>query len=456
VPSDAPALFPYQETGAAWLSAKRHALLADEMGLGKSAQVITAADALKIERILILCPASVRQNWIREFTKFSSRGLPSAALLTGAQATTLPAVDILTCSYDLACKPTIASSLKHWLTSAPNSLLVLDECHFLKSVGAGRTHAVLAKGGLIHAAYRTWALSGTPAPNNVSELYPLLRCFGRWGASYNDFVARFCTTRPSPHPPGYAICGHKDIQGFRALVAPVILRRRKKEVMKDLPAVTFSEVTVEAAPVDEHAAFPNFMFTGREQELRDKLTADRATIEKLVASPDPLPGLAASAKSVSTLRRYVGLQKVPAVIDLVKDELDSGLDKVIIFAIHRDVVEGLRKGLQKYGAVTVYGGTPPVKRDHNIARFMTEKKCRVFIAHPTAVIGTNLTSACIVLMLECDWVPGNNAQAIDRAIRIGQTRPVLVRYVVLAGDEMDRRVQQVLRRKTSDLVRIFD
>jgi SWI/SNF-related matrix-associated actin-dependent regulator 1 of chromatin subfamily A len=450
-------LFHYQVEGAAWLAGKRHALLADEMGLGKSAQVITAADALEIERILVLCPASVRQNWTREFTKFSSRGLPSAALLTGAQSTTLPAVDILTCSYDLACKPTIASSLKHWLTSRSNSLLVLDECHFLKSTTAGRTHAVLAKDGLIHAAHRTWALSGTPAPNNVSELYPLLRCFGAWRDSYGAFVERFCRTRPTPHPPGFTVCGHRDVEGFRELIRPVLLRRKKVDVMKDLPAILFSDVTIQACAVDEHAAFPHLMFTGREQELRDTLARDRLLIDAMVGSGKMTEMVPAVAKSVSTLRRYVGLQKIQGVVDLVTDELSGGLDKIVIFAIHKAVIEELRTKLAAFKPVTLYGATPAEKRQANIDKFTTDKRCRVFIGNVLAAgTGINLTSACNVLMVEPDWVPGNNAQAVMRVHRIGQTRPVLVRYVLLAGDELDRRVQQVLRRKTKDLVAVFD
>lgn len=224
--------------------------------------------------------------------------------------------------------------------------------------------------------------------------------------------------------------------------------------MKDLPAVTFSEVTVQAGPVDMLVCFPHYVLRGREQQFSEQLVADRAALEKLVGQS--APDFAPAAKSVSTLRKYLGLQKVRAVVDLVADELDSGLDKIILFAHHKDVIEGLRTGLSRFKPVTVYGGTPAAKRDYNVERFQTELKCRVFIGHPIATVGVNLTAACSVMMVEPDWVPGNNQQAIDRAIRIGQTRPVLVRFVMLENDELDRRIQQVLARKTRDLVQVFD
>lgn len=398
-------------------------------------------------------------NWLRELQKFSQRGLSSAALLTGAQATTLPAVDILTCSYDLACRPTINSSLRQWLTARPkNNVLVLDEVHFLKSVSAVRSHAVLARDGLIHHAARTWALSGTPAPNHVAELYPILRCFGVWRDSYDAFVRRFCTTRPSPHPPGYAICGHQNIPEFRALIAPHMLRRKKSEVMTELPPILFSDVTVPATEFSLGVVYPEYTVTRRVPELLEKLKHDRELVDAMVAPgmKDVSP-LAALATSVSTLRKWTGMLKIKGVADLVADELNGGLDKVVLFAIHKAVIEGLREALVAFNPVILYGGTPAAKRDRNIDKFQKDPKCRVFIGQVLAAgVGINLTSACNVMVVEPDWVPGNNAQAVMRVHRIGQTRPVLVRYVLLEGDELDKRVQRVLRRKTQDLVAVFD
>ena len=163
------------------------------------------------------------------------------------------------------------------------------------------------------------------------------------------------------------------------------------------------------------------------------------------------------APSLATLRRYLGLQKVKSVIDLVNDEFQSGLEKIVIFAIHQAVIEELRVGLRRHGAVTLYGGTAPATRERNIKKFQTDLRCKVFIGNIMAAgVGINLTAAHQVLFVEQDWVPANNAQAAMRVHRIGQTKPVSVRIAMLDGDELDRKVQMALRRKTVDLVAAFD
>jgi SWI/SNF-related matrix-associated actin-dependent regulator 1 of chromatin subfamily A len=370
---------------------------------------------------------------------------------------------LVACSYDLATDPSNNSKLRAWMSSAVAALLILDEVHFCKSADAQRSHAVLGKDGIIHAAARTWALSGTPAPNNLAELFPLLRCFGEWRGSYDHYVSRFCKTRSTPFGP--QIVGNQNIPEFRKLIAPIILRRKKEEVMKDLPPILFSDVTVPAGPVDTEICFPEFFIhKARIPDFQVALDTQRATMEAAVkmlgTGADGMKLLEAfNEGKVSTLRRYVGLQKCHPVIDMVKDELNSGLDKIVLFAVHRDVIETLRQGLAKFGAVTLYGGTDPARRQRNVDKFARDPKCRVFIGNIQAAgVGIDgLQNQCAAVMfVEQDWVPGHNAQAAMRVHRIGQTRPVNVRVALLDGDELDRRIQFALRRKTKDLVAAFD
>jgi SNF2 family DNA or RNA helicase len=128
----------------------------------------------------------------------------------------------------------------------------------------------------------------------------------------------------------------------------------------------------------------------------------------------------------------------------------------VIFAIHRDVIENMRVGLRQFGAVCLYGGTDPEKRQKNIDRFQNNPKCRVFIGNIHAA-GTaiTLTAAHHVTFIEQDWVPGNNAQAVMRCHRIGQENPVSVRFIVLDGT-LDAKIGYILKRKTADLTHIFD
>lgn len=372
---------------------------------------------------------------------------------------------ILTCSYDLATRPGINAELRAWLSGSRNTRLIPDEVHFLKSIDAGRSHAVLARGGLAACATGIWALSGTPAPNNLGECWPLLRVFGAYRNSYDAFIAQFCTTRHTPY--GDVITGNKNIPEFRQLIAPWILRRLMKDVMPEMPPIRFDDVTVAAGPVDVEVFFPEyFMIQNRGNELKELIEKQRATLQAMVdlmgtgATGLESIGAALGENSpVSTLRRYVGLQRVQGVIDLVTDEFASGLDKIVIFCIHRDVIESLRVGLAKFGAVTLYGGTNPKTRQRNVDKFANDPKCRVFIGNIQAAgvaIDGLQKQCCEVLLLEKYGVPGWMAQAIMRVRRTGQTRPVRVRSVRLHNDDLFNRVEAALYRKTRDLVAAFD
>lgn len=296
------------------------------------------------------------------------------------------------------------------------------------------------------------------------DLWPMLYVSNTTSLKYEAFTARFCTGRKTHF--GWKITGanHDRIPELKSLLAKIMLRRRKSDVLKDLPEITYSSVTVEPGPVDlEIKIYELWRRAGGDEKLRKivdqqevALTTAMATL-KQSRTPlrDLLPVLTGMEKSLSELRQYTGLAKCPAIIDLVTQELSGGMDKIVIFAVHKCVIETLREGLRKFGAVTLYGGTPPGKRQINIDKFQNNPKCRVFIANIRAA-GTSvtLTAACEALFVECDWTPANNAQAAMRVHRIGQTRPVRVRYAGLV-DSTDEKVMDALRRKTRDELAIF-
>jgi SWI/SNF-related matrix-associated actin-dependent regulator 1 of chromatin subfamily A len=453
------ALFDYQKAGAEWLTKGRVRLLADEMGLGKSAQAIAAADTIGATRILVLCPAVARINWTREWAKFSQRSLTCGAILKAKDSTKpLPAVTI--CSYDLATTAAVCSKL----SAVAWHVIVLDEAHFLKNPKAKRTKAVLGK--ICQSTERLWALTGTPAPNYPNELYPLLRVFGVWRDNYWAFVERFCTVRDTDF--GKQITGGRNIDELRALLAPVMLRRKKDEVMKDLPPLLFTDVAVEATPLTDDALmmyFSNYLSWPADKRVKvfyDTMAKDQKKLDTLCndigmtnGSMKILEGL---DKQITTLRRYIGLQKCPEVIKTIRAEIEAGAyEKIVIFAVHKDVMETLREGLKDLGAVMLWGGTPPVKRDRLIQKFQTDARCKVFIGQIVAA-GTaiTLTAAHQVAVVEADWTPANNQQAVMRCHRIGQTaKCVNVRFFGLAGS-IDERIQQVLKQKTRTLVQLFD
>ena len=474
--------YPYQLTGADYLAAHPQAFLADDMGLGKSCQAVVASDILGLDRILVLCPGSVRVNWEREFQKFSPMDRPCRVLLTGEDP--VPKTGVVICSYDLLVAPTSGKAEKrakkapedpalkakakaarqlkakrqaflHAIQATHWDVLVLDEAQYLKDRGAGRTTAVFGRNindlGIAGNVDRIWRLSGTPAPNNVSELWTHLRSAGIITMGYYDFVARYCVCVEGKFD--VKIVGVKNAEELKGLLAQFMLRRMKADVQADLPPIRFEEVAVEASPVLLDASWG----PGAADEIR---VGEQTLSQALAAiAPDATLGLLETeGVAMATLRRYTGLAKLPGILAIVKEELESGaLDKIVLFGIHQAVIEQTQKALANFGAVSVYGKTPGAQRQVNIDRFSKDPACRVIVGNITAAgVGVNgMQDSCSeVGLLESSWVPSDNAQAVARVHRNGQLKPVRVRVFSLHNSS-DEPVNAALIRKIRELAKIF-
>jgi SWI/SNF-related matrix-associated actin-dependent regulator 1 of chromatin subfamily A len=451
-------LFPYQKEGVKWLSNKKFGLLADEMGLGKSVQTIRATDFLKLKNILIICMAVGRINWQREFEKWS-KNAHAFSILREGKDTPLPDSVVIT-SYDYLTRNT-EKLIREW------DVVIFDESHSLKNPRSKRARAALGKKGVVRLAKRIWFLSGTPAPNNFSEMWTTLITMGATTLSFDDFAKKYCHVQETEYGPN--IRGNKMhmVAEMKELLSNVMLRRKKEKGM--LPELLFQLFYVEAGEVDLEMSTDLFRFifpVDNRAELSEILRKQETLLSMMLENVEEHTGskqlytiktLEGLANSVSTLRRYNGLKKVAQVIEAVSFELEHGdYEKIVIFAIHRDVIEQLRKGLIKFNPVTLYGGKTDEKKQQAVDRFQNDKRVKVFIGNIQAAGTTvNLTKANNVLFVEQDWVPGNNAQAMMRVHRIGQTKPVLVRFATIK-DSLDEKIDNILRRKSRELVAIFD
>jgi len=443
----------WQVEGAEFLAARQHAFLADEPGCGKSCQAIRACDLVGADNILILVPASVRVNWLREFEKFSVYDREGVAILDGKTA---PAVKGLTvCSYDLLANEKLRKSLqaRRW------DVLILDEAHGLKTPRAKRTKWVYGRKsdsdtGLAAVSTRVWRLSGTPAPNHVDELWTHLRSSSLFSGSYHDFISEFCTGFTSDF--GFRITGTKNAQRLRALLKPFMLRRKKVDVLPKLPILTIEHHTIEPAPVDHEVFFPNTLLTGT-GELHREVEAQNALLRGLPKdSDDVIDRLRQLAPSAGTLRKYIGLSKLPGYLAIIRPELrERRYDKLVIGAWHADVIEALQRELREFNPVTMYGGTPADKRQTRIDKFKSNRTCRVMICQVKVGIGFNATAAYTVDVLEPSWVPAENKQLIDRCHRIGQDAPVTARFFG-CGRSVDEDISKALANKARELAKVFE
>jgi SWI/SNF-related matrix-associated actin-dependent regulator 1 of chromatin subfamily A len=444
--------YPYQVEAAQWAAQRRDSLIGDSPGLGKTASAIRACDLVGAANILVVAPASVRIQWGREFERFSPLDRPMQICMPSDIPNTSGVVILF---YDQAVK------YQELLMSVRWNCLIIDECHYLKErykvgkkTSGYRTKCIYGFGkrfpGLITVCDRVIRLSGTPAPNNASELWTHLKSAGLTDQPYWDHTFHFCNGFDSEH--GFRFTSHKNVPELQKLLAPFMLRRTKAEVQPDLHEPMFETITVArsdaALPPELQALIPQL--DQADTQLQEALSSG--------SSGDQLSTLESMASSLATLRRYTAMAKLPALAEQIEEDLTTNqIPKLVVFAIHKICIRWLAEKLAKFHPLTISGDTPAEKRQPNIDRFQSDPSVRLIIGN-IAAMGTGvdgLQNVCDeAIFVEQDWVPSSNAQAIMRLCRIGQKNPVRARIFSLYGS-VDERVQDVLADKMRELARIL-
>ena len=432
-------LMPHQQEGADWIAASnRDLLLHWDQGVGKTYAAVAGCDRAAASSILVICPAVARRNWAREVAVCQTMDRPIVVI---ESQTDLPANPdgVVIISYDLAVRLAEPLSRCYW------DMLVIDELQLLKNPSAKRTRAVFGRGnnlGIAGGAERILALSGTPAPNHIGELYPWLSGIGYATGSYQQFLRRHCLLQDTPW--GIKVTGNKrdDVRALMQRIAPSISRIRKADVLTDLPPVRFSSIEVPG----DHTA----------EQVRDLEAEYRTEINQLIQSIEgkALP----PSDHLTTLRRLTEMAKAGDCIAMLRQELsDRAIDKVVVFATHRDVIAALAEGLDAFGVEILHGAVAAARRQEAIDNFQAGT-ARVFIGQTLAAstaITLHANGACQdVVFVSADWVPSNNAQAVARVHRKGQTNTVTARFLHLSNS-VDEAVTRALWRKTRMLAEIF-
>jgi SWI/SNF-related matrix-associated actin-dependent regulator 1 of chromatin subfamily A len=415
----------YQEAGALFLAQRNEALLADEMGLGKTAQALVAARrAVRLEDgVLIVCPATLKANWLAEIKMWCPEWYPHAGILSGKKAkhdSGLPLVTIV--NYDILKAHHKSLCARKW------GLVIADEAHYIKQARSQRTKALLTI-----PSVRRWAMSGSPVLNRPLELYPVLWWLRqKIVSSLTAFKIRYC---------GGLFGGGRGATNtaeLRQKLEPIMLRRTKADVLTELPPKTRQVVPVQIT--DSGRAVIEQAVDGKIGMIQAAETGWDVEFEHL--------------GDLATLRAALGEQKLPAAIDFVENLLEETGEKVLVFAHHKAVIDGLRQHFGKR-ALVIDGSTSVSSRQQIVNRFQTDPDCRVFIGNIRAAgVGITLTAAPIVVFAEYDWTPGVNEQAEDRAHRIGQNKPVNIYYLV-AENSIDAMIANVILKKMLTLEKIL-
>lgn len=421
--------YRYQVEGMAQMIVRQHNLLADSPGLGKTIQVILLRNALMLRKILIICPASVKLNWKRELENWLTSDL-SIQIINKKTDIIEPFSEVIIVNYDLITHSFLFEQLKQ----IQFDLGVCDEAHYLKNMKARRTHAVLAKNGLIHNCGRTIMVTGTPILNRPIELYPILKVLSPETIKpYNDyyrFAHRFCDAWMD----GFAlnVKGASHIEDLnQRLRQRYMVRRTVEEVMDELPKVRYQLF---------------FVQTNKDTKLILE-AIDNATKKDFKYQK-----FDAAAGELALLRRETAEKKFLAVSEYIIDQVVQ-LEKVVIFAYHHSVIDKLMNVLAKFNPVKLDGSMNSSQRQAAIDKFKDCFNCKVFVGQIQAAgqgIDGLQTVCNNVLFLEWSWVPGEIEQAVRRLARIGQTKPVLAQFLVWADS-----VEEHMMRVALDKVKVI-
>jgi SNF2 family DNA or RNA helicase len=437
--------FPFQIVAAEWMASKTFCVLGDGMRVGKTPSAIRACDMLGLEKILVICPANLRINWLREFQRFSPMDRVTQAVMPN-EIPRISGVGVTIVSYEGAVKH------KEILQSVGFQTLICDEVHFLKSRTSRRAKTVYGCGrrsaGIASTCKRFWGLSGTIAPNNASELWVHLHAAGLADESYWDFTLKYTTGWESAY--GYVCTGSKNVEELKQRLSGFVLRRTLQDVMPQLPPVTFETVTV---PRSDAFLSPEFR-----DQFPQLIQAD-AELQAALSSmgqASQVSMLEKTASSVTTLRRFILASKLPAIGDQLEEDLSTGgIDKIVVFCVFKIGVDYMAKRLEKFGVVTLNGDTPSKQRQENIDSFRTSPNVRVFVGNLVAAgVGIDLAHCSECVLLECSFVPGDNQQAVARLQGVNQKNSVRVRVFSLFNS-VDERISEVLVRKTRELSKIL-
>jgi len=449
-------LRPYQRAGIAFAleafeRGQKGVIIGEEMGLGKTMEAIGTAIALDAQRVVVVCPASLCNNWRREAAKWWPEIANAIHVINGKPVPEGTKLVIL--NYEKVVGSSAkAKAVRELLLGHEWDLVIFDEAHFLKSEKAQRTKAFFgtwAKGtitaeGLIHRTKRALLLTGTPIQNTVRESLTLLRAIGAIGASgiaANEmkFLFRYCGAEKISIGRGrtaWTFDGATRLDELQSkLRSGWMVRRLKADVATELPPKVRSVV-----------AFTDHGFA---HEIDSRAGADFA------ADASGLASETVDFEELSAYRAELAGVKAPFVVEHVAARLESS-GKIIVFGHHRAMLDALSAAFGEQ-AIRIDGSTPPADRQALVDQFQTDDSIRVAILSTHAAgVGITLTAASLVVFAEADWNPSWCVQAEDRAHRIGQEADrVLVEYLTLAGT-LDARVLQTMVGKMDVADRALD
>lgn len=403
IPTLSGTLMPYQKAGVAYVGEVGRCLIADQMGLGKTVEAIAALEYRGAFPAIIVCPASLKENWKREINKW----LPHRTVNVLSGKDNISNVDVNIVNYDIVGR--FVEPIVHLKPMG----LVLDESHYVKSSKAKRTAAVRDIAKKVPQSGTVMLLSGTPVTNRPEELVSQLEIMGmigRFGGKWG-FLRRY--TGAYHNGFGWDTSGASNLNELNIkLRQNCYIRRTKDEVLKELPEKTRNVVHVEPS--------------GKGYSEYRKAEADLLSF--LAENGYRASDTAEHLKRTTILKRLAADAKIEAVVEWIDSFLESCDRKLVVFGHNVSVVDSLAA---RYGGLRVSGQDSLEDRQKAVDAFQTDPKARVIVLNLQAGgVGLTLTAASDVCFVQQGWTPGEHDQAEDRCHRIGQKNNVQAWYLI--------------------------
>lgn len=426
-------LFDYQKQGVAFaLSRGGRCLIADEPGVGKTRQGLAILGSYRAEwPCVVLCPSSLAGQWVKYIKEWLLADDEAHLVKCIRKGTDAMDAQVNVISYDLAAAKETELQARNF------QVVVADESHALKSRTAKRTQVLLP---VLSRCKRVILMSGTPALSRPSELFTQLFLLRRdVFHNFHEFGVRYCAAKKEHFGWNYDGSGNLD-ELHKVLEATCMIRRRKGEVLQDLPIKTREKISVQ--------------LTAEQLEVVEKSIKHLRDVT--AKAKDAFVDQTTQQAAFLSVVRDVGKAKIPSTIEYLSALLDEG-EKVVVFSHHQLVRDELQRYLERRQVkfIRIDGQTPPAARTRQVDEFQEDDDVRVALLSITAAgVGTTLTASHIVLFAELLFTPACLLQSEDRCHRIGQEHPVSVRYLVAKGTA-EERVWAMLYNKFTVLGRLM-
>lgn len=443
-------LRPFQEEGVNSLinSPSSHNYLADAMGLGKSIQALAYANAIGAESLLIICPASLRLNWLREASIWYDVSKPPGHAILKAKDVTeierknqfvkgyMPSPLIV--SYDLMANN---ANVQRYIFKRNWNLVVIDEAHAIKNLMSKRTQACLS---LWDKVPRVLLLSGTPMTTTALDLFPPLYMIVKEldylhdedytvCSDFESFTEHFTYIYNTPF--GIQYKGARNVEHLKSILrerGKFFIRRTKEQVLKDLPEKTYSRVDLDLTISGglKGEALDSFC-----KSFSDSETSEREVVGKV-------------KKHFATFRRELGEAKASCkeTYDII-DSIIAEEDCCVVFFYHRSVRDILKEELRKrkYKVALHDGATSAILKQKAVDDFQSGR-VDILLAQAESAQGYTATAASSCVFIEYPWLSTQVNQAVDRIHRMGQLNAV-VAYFVVSTNSFDRELVRMIIQK---------